>query len=143
MENGNTEVVIADAFEKTENPKIYSKKAIWGFSVFFSAIFGGILLMQNLRDVGKKKEANQIFIYSIIYTIITIVIINAFDKQNTSMNLLFNIAGGGILSEYYFKNYFPNDEELEKKKIWKPLIISILITIPLIAAAIYARENNL
>lgn len=143
MENGNTEVVIADAFEKTENPKIYSKIAIWGFSVFFSAIFGGILLMQNLRDVGRKKEANQIFIYSIIYIIITIVIINAFDKQNTSMNLLFNMAGGAILSEYYFKNYFPNDEELEKKKIWKPLIISILITIPLVAAAIYTRENNL
>ena len=143
MENGNTEVVIADAFEKIENPKIYSKKAIWGFSVFFSAIFGGVLLMQNLRDVGRKKEANQIFIYSIIYTIITTVIINAFDKQNTSMNLLFNMAGGAILSEYYFKNYFPNDEELKKKKIRKPLIISILITIPLVVAAIYARENNL
>ena len=143
MENRNTEVVIADEFEKTENLKIYSKKAIWGFSVFFSAIFGAVLLMQNLRDVGRKKEANQILIYSIIYTIITIIIINAFDKQNTSMNLIFNMAGGGILSEYYFKNYFPNDEKLEKKKIWKPLIISILITIPLVVAAIYARENNL
>jgi len=46
------QVVIADS-----NPRIYSMKAIIAFSLIFSSIFGAVLLMQNLKDIGKKKEA--------------------------------------------------------------------------------------
>ena len=120
------------------NPKIYSKKAIFGFSIMFSAIFGAVLLMQNLKDIGKKKEANIILLLSIIYTAITIYIVNIPDKPITSLTYLCNMIGGAILTEYFFKKSFPNEETFEKKKIWKPLIISILITIPFILALIYS-----
>ena len=123
------------------NPKIYSKRAIWGFSFFFTSIFGGVLLMQNLRDIDRKKEANIVLLFSIVYTALTIYIVNIPENPTSSLSYLCNIIGGLILSEYFYKKYFPNDEPYEKKKIWKPLIISILISIPFILALFYGMQN--
>ena len=120
------------------HPKIYSKRAINIFSILFSAIFGAILLMQNLRDIGKKKEANLILLGAIVYTGIFIYLVNIPEKPQTSLTFLGNLVAGYVLSEILYKKYFPQDEQFEKKKIWKPLIISILIMIPFVLAVIYA-----
>ena len=42
-------------FEDFEQPTLYSKKAILGFSLFFSTIFGVVLLMYNLKVMNKQK----------------------------------------------------------------------------------------
>ena len=124
---------------KNENQKIYSQKAIWGFSIFFSSIFGAVLLMQNLKDIGKKKEANIILLISILYTALAIYLVNIPEKPETSMTFIINAVGGLVLSKYYYSKYFPNDDRYEKKKIWKPLIISIIIMIPFVLAMIYSK----
>lgn len=118
--------------------KIYSKKAIILFSLLFASIFGAVLLMQNLKDIGKKKEANLLLFLSIIYTAITIFIVNIPDRPNTFLTYLCNFVGAMILVEFIYKRYFPDDEVIEKKTIWKPLIISILIIIPFGLAMFYA-----
>lgn len=123
--------------------KIYSKKAIWGFSIFFSSIFGGVLLMQNLKDINRRKEAFIVLVLSIIYTALTIFIVNIPSKPNSSLTFVCNAIGGLILSNYVFPKYFSEQDKYENKKIWKPLIISILITIPFVLAAIYCINNGL
>lgn len=50
MENENAIIEHIEIPEEMTYPEIYSSKAIWGFTIFFSSIFGGILLMQNLRE---------------------------------------------------------------------------------------------
>jgi purine-cytosine permease-like protein len=117
--------------------KIYSKKAILAFSIFFAPIFGGVLLRQNLIDNKRKKEANIVLLASIAFTVLTILIVNSFEKQTSSLTYLLNMGGGAILSEYFFKKYFP-DDNYEYKRIWKALLISIAIIIPLLLAMIYA-----
>lgn len=138
MENENATMEQMEIIDETAYPKIYSSKAIWGFSIIFSSIFGGVLLMQNLKDTGRKKEGNLILLYSIIFTIVTIYIVNLPEKPISNAAFLCNMVGGGILSYYFQKKYFPNEESYEKKTIWKPLIISIVITIPFIWALIYS-----
>lgn len=117
--------------------KIYSKGAIWAFSVLFTSVFGGVLLYHNLKDIGKRKEANFVLILSIILTVVTLIIVNIPERPKTSLTFLCNIGAALILTENYFKKYFPNPDEYEKKKIWKPLLISIAITIPFILAVIF------
>ena len=117
--------------------KIYSKKAIWGFSLFFAPIFGGFLLRQNLIDIKKKKEANMVLLYSIAFTFLTILIVSGKENTTRSLPYLLNMIWGAILSEYFYIKYFPN-ENYKYKKIWKALIISIIITIPFVLAMIYA-----
>jgi hypothetical protein len=137
MEN-ETEALDSEIVQTSDNPKIYSKKAIRGFSFAFTTIFGGVLLRQNLRDVGKKKEGNTVLIFSILFTVLSILIVNIPDKPITSLSFLCNIVGASVLGEYFFKKYFPDPDNYPKKKIWKPLLISIAIIIPFVLAIIYA-----
>ncbi len=123
--------------EQTEIPKFYSKKAILGFSIFFSSIFGGILLMQNLKDIGMKKEAKTVLNTSIILTLLPFLLAWLMEKEVATYTLLANIIGGVVLSEFYFGLHIPKEQLFESKKIWKPLIISLLIAIPLLASALY------
>jgi len=120
--------------------KIYSKRAVYAFSVLFTTIFGGVLLRQNLIDTKRKKEANIVLVFSIIYTVLTIVIVNSIDLRTSSLTFLLNLVGGAILSEYFFKKYFP-DNHYEYKKIWKALLISVIIIIPFILAMIYTLSE--
>jgi hypothetical protein len=122
---------------------IYSKLAILLFSIFFSPLIGGILLMLNLRSVGYKKEGTRVLLIAILYQFISGIIVGSFfrnlpthhtnDPQiflNTKFiaySLIANVVGGAILAEYYFKKYFPEDD-YEHKSVWRPLIIILLIS---------------
>lgn len=124
---------------ENSNFKIYSKGAIYGFSIFFTTIFGGVLLMQNLKDLGKKKEANLVLGISALYTTISIIVINLLPSTVSNPALFFNLIGGGFLTYFFLPKYIPNFESFAKKAIWKPLIISLLISIPLVLAMIYSE----
>jgi hypothetical protein len=121
--------------------KIYSKKAVWGFSIFFTTIFGGVLLMQNLLSRNKKKQAYQVLAFSILYTALGIFLANISETPNTSINLVVNAVGGIILTEFFFKRNVPDESNLPKKKIWKALIISLLIMLPFAVALIYSLQS--
>jgi hypothetical protein len=138
--------------EETEEPQqqeprlaIYSKTAILVFSIFFSSIAGGVLLMLNLRSAGYKKEGTQVLLFSIMYYFLSAAILNYFiklpkiDVNNPDLNMLIKpmafsliegIIGGGILAEYFFRKYFP-DDDYERKSVWRALLVVILIVIPL------------
>jgi peptidoglycan/LPS O-acetylase OafA/YrhL len=108
-------------------PKIYSKRAILGFSIFLSVLFGGVLLYQNLIDVKKKKEACIVLGISIVLTIITIFIGSFQESPKSSYAYLCGLLGGCLLSYYFVPKYFPNEEQYPKKPIWKPLIVAVII----------------
>jgi len=123
--------------QQSENTvKIYSKRAIFGFSAFFMPVFGGVLLRQNLIDYKMKKEANIVLLVSIGLQALIFIILEIIPISTSVLTLVLNMGGGAVLSEYFFKKYFPN-EIYERKKIWKPLIISLIITIPLVLALFY------
>jgi hypothetical protein len=136
--------------EQEQQPKeqgvaIYSKLAILLFSIFFAPLIGGILLMLNLRSVGYKKEGSIVLLFSIVYYFVSSLLINYIANvlriplteqamlQNpkiiVSMTIM-NIIGGGILAEYFFKKYFPHDD-YEHKSIWRALLITLLVLVPL------------
>ncbi len=120
---------------------IYSKWAVLGFSIFFSPLIGGILLMLNLRSTGYKKEGNMVLLFVIVYQFLQGISLSYVAKamgiapndptilQKPKIVIylsIVNIIGGGILVEYFFKKYFPYDD-YEHKSIKKPLLIVFLI----------------
>ncbi|MFN8282962.1 MAG: hypothetical protein U0U67_07085 [Chitinophagales bacterium] len=118
-------------------PRIYSKRAILGFSVFFTTVFGGVLLMQNLLNINRKKEAYIILAGSVLFTVLSIVIIDNVQHTGSALTYACNFAGGFTLAEVLQKKYFPDERNYEIKKIWKALIIAIIVTIPFIVALFY------
>jgi hypothetical protein len=114
-------------------PLLYSKGAIRAFSLVFSTIFGAVLLSSNI-DNNKKKWI--VIGFGILYTALTIVIVNLI-PSNTIYVLLLNTAGGLGLTSTFWDKFVGQDTKYRSKPIWKPLIISIVVTIPFVLAIIY------
>jgi hypothetical protein len=123
------------SFEALALPILYSKKAIQGFTIFFSTLFGAILLMSNLKKMNKPKARIEVFVFGIVYTIATIVLLNYLPKT-FFLTLIFNIVGYAILIEYYWNNNLGKEFKHEKKQIKKPLIISVSVLAILILFSI-------
>lgn len=126
--------------EQEVNPPIYSKKAVWVFAVLFSTLFGGVLLMQNLLDIGKKRVAYIVLAISVAYTIFCVVILNSIETRSSTLSYVFGFIGGGFLSEYYFRKYFKDEAQYPKKKLWKPAIIGIILIAIILLCVIFGDE---
>lgn len=74
----------------TDAPILYSKMTIRGFCIFFSTIFGAVLLSANIEDTRNKLTVVG---FGIIYTALTIVLANII-PTSTYYVILLNTAGG-------------------------------------------------
>ena len=118
-------------FEELVLPELYSKRAIQNFTIFFTTIFGAVLLMRNLKEMNKPQERIQVLIFGIGYTLLSIFLLNYLPKI-FFITLLFNVVGYAILIEFFWNRNLGRDLAYQKKKVWKPLVISILITAVLV-----------
>jgi hypothetical protein len=124
---------------------IYSKATLLFFSIFFSPLVGSVLLMLNLRSAGYKRQGTMILLLGIAWQFLCGIAVNyaakllGFPQNDTKvlqhpqvvvLVLILNIIGGGLLAEYFFKKYFPLDD-YEHKSIWRALLITLLVCIPL------------
>ena len=117
----------------TNAPILYSKMAIRGFCVLFTTIFGAVLLSSNTKDTKNKL---MIIGFGIIYTGLTIALANII-PTSTYYVILLNTAGGLAMTSTFWDKYVGKDTKYRAKPIWKPLIISVIITIPFLLAIIY------
>jgi hypothetical protein len=152
-----------DKIEETEGDyvEIYSKRAIFWFAVF-SPLFAGILLIINLWVAGYKWVISQVILFLLVSYVLLSYTIKALNikpdlellrkfasgsTQVTSFNqvmpflqifgltLIFNILAGLVLTRYFFKKYFPDEDYYPKSVLW-PVLIYILLTLFLGGAGI-------
>ncbi|WP_405564089.1 hypothetical protein [Polaribacter sp. Asnod6-C07] len=114
-------------FDEFELPVLYSKNAIKGFSIFFSVIFGAVLMMYNLKLMDKPKARIQVLIFGILYTIAIYIIVNTIHIQ-FFLSLTLNLFGASILTGLFWNKNLNKDLNYKSKSITKPLIISLIIT---------------
>ena len=119
-------------------PQLHSKKVIMIFSGLFATIFGTVLLMYNMKQTNNKVGRIQVLIFGIFYTILTIIIVNFFDLS-PNLTICINIAGGAILSEYFWNKFIGKDFKYRRRSWIKPAIISVIITIPFVLALLYTE----
>jgi hypothetical protein len=121
---------------KTKDLELYSKKTILGFSIFFSTIFGVVLLVFNMQQVNSQKGKNQVIFFGIAYFIFTIIIVQLF-KTSPMLGLLFNLLGATILNEYFWNKFIGKDIAFQKRNWLKPALIFLTITATIFLFAFY------
>jgi len=126
VEEKEIEDIPAASIEELAIPTLYSKRAIQGFTIFFSTLFGAVLLMSNLKKVNKPKARMEVFIFGIGYTFLTILLLNYLPKT-FFLTMVFNLIGYAVLVEYYWNKNLGKELKYQKKQISKPLIISFSI----------------
>lgn len=134
MENEYFEPEENDDGQQEEHVEIYSKMAIRGFSIFFSPLFGGALLYYNLKVAGYRSAALRALAFSILYTFAAMVV--GVSLGSNGILLALYMAGGFILSDYFFPKYFP-DDDYYPKPVWGALGISLLIMLTLFLMLYY------
>ena len=122
--------------EATDFPILYSKRAIQGFTIFFSTLFGAVLLMSNLKNMNKPKARVEVLVFGISYTFLTIILLDYLPKT-FFLTILFNLVGYAILVEYYWNKNLGKELLHQKKQISKPLIISFAILVLLVFLQFY------
>ncbi|HCW07164.1 MAG TPA: hypothetical protein DGG95_07355, partial [Cytophagales bacterium] len=123
-----------DIVTDTSAPLLYSKGAIRVFSILFSVIFGAVLLSFNINDTKRKLI---VIVFGIIYTALTAFIVNLM-PSNIFWTYLLNIAGGLGLTTTFWDKFIGKEIKYRAKPIWIPLIISIIITVPILLTIIYS-----
>ena len=114
-------------------PLLYSKGTITAFSIIFCTIFGAVLLSFNIYDTKRKSI---VIGFGILYTALTIWIVNLI-PSNTFWVLLLNTAGGVGLTSTFWDQFVGKEIKYRSKPIWKALLISIIIAIAFLLALIY------
>ena len=107
-------------------PKLFSRRVIYIFSCLFTVVTGGILLSINLKRVNRKDVIWIVLGYSIVYTAISVSILNQFER-NTILTLLVSMLGSFALYNYFWKKYIGAETKYQTKPIWIPLIICVAI----------------
>ena len=108
-------------------PQLYSRQVINIFSILFSVLFGGILLAINLKTVNNKKAILPVLIYSIIYTVLMIIVLNMIGGNTSILTVSLNALGGIVLYNYFWGKHIGKDFKYRTKPFWIPLIIGIII----------------
>lgn len=132
--------------QNDEPVEIFSKKAILGFSIFMP-LYGALLLIQNLWTVGYKKAIAPVAIFIVAYSIICAEVIarlpiklpsnNPQDPKNLTpmlellgINVAINVIAGLILSELFFRRYFPEDDYYPKgvgRAVFRMIMLNLLM----------------
>ena len=137
------EAPIEDKLDFSVKPPIYSKSAVLWFSFFFTPLFGGILLMQNLRDINKTKEATTVLITSLLMTVAIATIQICFNLDSRLVSLGLNFGAAYILSDFFYKKYIPDADDFPKKKVWKPLVIAVILVILFVTFILWAQSQTI
>jgi len=111
-----------------ESVSLYSRSAVFGFSLFFSTIFGSILLMINLRRLGEKRKGYEILLLGIAYAILSSVLVDL-AGANLVLSLVLNVLGGYLMSTYFWAKYIGLEFSHEKQSILIPLILGIAMSL--------------
>jgi len=121
------------------SPTLYSDKVIYVFSILFSVLFGGILFSINLKQIDNKKGIVPTILFSLLYTIFSIYILNLINASS-GIGLIFGGIGGLILNKIFWNKYIGKEVVYHKKSFVKPLIIALIIFTPLIILIIWSAS---
>lgn len=128
--------------EDPEAPALYSRSAIYVFSVLFSVLFGSVMLAINISKTPNRNKAIWVVLYGLGYTIATILIGLNFNL-NSSFSIVLGIAGAYLMEALFWNRYIGNSTLYRKRPIWIPLIIALAIAIPAVYLIItYGKASS-
>lgn len=114
-----------------ETPLLYSTQFIFIFGALFSVFGGGILMAMNLFQLKKIKAAKLALMGSLAYTVLLIILFDVLGVTNALISLTTSLLGIFLLEQFIWKKEIPTEITYEKRNVWKPVGIGLLIALPI------------
>ncbi|WP_268122890.1 hypothetical protein [Roseivirga pacifica] len=129
----NKESLIASSSKSPVDPnapELYPKWSIWVISALFNPVAGGIMMVMNMRRIGKKNAFLVLLSFTVSYTLLMFVITNSvFGTNSRSLIYFLNFIGAVVLSEGFWNKYIGKKQEYKSRSTLAPFAITIGITI--------------
>lgn len=125
------EPIETDTATFSKTPLLYSTQFIFIFGALFSVFGGGILMAMNLFQLKKVKAAKLVVVASLGYTILLIVLFDFLGITNAIISLTTSILGVFLLEQFIWKKEVSSEINFEKRDVWKPVAIGLLIALPM------------
>ncbi len=108
-------------------PKLYNKGVIIAFSLLLTTFFGALLLSFNLIETHKKKGIINVILFCVVWNLLMVRLLGKI-IDNTLVNFgITNLSGGIIIALLFWKIYLKEIVDFERKKVWLPLILLVII----------------
>ena len=116
-----------DFVERQEDlPELFSKSLILIFAILFSVLFAAVLLVINLRRLGKKTESLWVLLFAFGYLVLIALILQSTGLE-PSWTFVANVLGAAILNEFFWNRFIGKDFEYRRRGWIKPILIALLI----------------
>lgn len=125
------EPIVATTTTLSNTPILYSTQFIFIFGVLFSVFGGGILMAMNLAQLKKIKAARLAVFGSLAYTMLLIMLFDVLGVTNAIISLISSVFGIFLLEQFIWKKEVSPQINYEKRAIWKPIAIGLLIALPI------------
>ena len=116
---------------------LYSKDAIWGFSLIISPLFASVLFLINMVKLGKASVGYLILFTMIAYQMIAnYIVLNL--TENLFIGLVPNIIGGYLLANLFWGKLIGHNTSYQTRSLKTPILIAIIMVL-IIAVYLYTK----
>jgi hypothetical protein len=124
--------------EDPDAPQMYSRRVLYFFTVFFSALFGSIMLSLNARKLGKNSEAAYILIFGVVFTLVQVWIgIHFHPNSKDTYGIIGGLIGAYCLDYFFWKRYIGYGTFYRTRSFVMPLVIGVAIVAVVLVATFY------
>lgn len=127
-----------NVIEDIDAPEYYSQTAIYIFSIFFSVLFGSVMMAINLKN--SQKQWVWPILFGLVFTAGFIFLGQFLPNSSTGLSLIVNAIGVTIMYQIFWNKHIGKDTKYRAKPIWIPLVIGIILMVPLIYFAIQGQS---
>ncbi|QQL48256.1 hypothetical protein [Mucilaginibacter ginkgonis] len=119
--------------------EIYSRTAVFWFTLIFTTLFGGTLLVLNLRGAGYTRRAIIVGVFSVAYYVVETFAATFIAKNYllhlkaqdllfalSVIKLAFDLTAALILVLVFYKRYFP-EKDYYPKSVTAPLAVAFVL----------------
>lgn len=117
--------------ESESAPKLFTENSLFLFSFIFSTFFASIVMAFNLREVRKQQAILPLVSFGFLYTATVASISQHLDVMGVVAGVLLNGVGAYIILQFFWKPYI-GQKKYEKRPLYIPLLIGILLTLPVL-----------
>jgi len=126
-------------------PLLFSKRAIYTFSFFFSVLAGAILMVLNTRNMKRHDAIVPILSFAIGYLTLAITVINLIEsyfKISIPNSSIAALSGGMLLTHFLWGKYIGDETLYRKRKTLFPGLICTGFLIVFLIILVYVEMGK-
>ncbi len=125
--------------EDPDAPILYSRRAVYIFTIFLGAFFGSIMMAVNCIKIKNTRGVVWILLFGVVFTALQIVGANYANVGSSYYYLCGLIAGVGI--DLFWNPLIGKAVFYKAKPIWIPLIIGVFLLALVILLFVAGQEH--